>query len=110
MIARTHSKLLENIWLPNGPETVMVSLSSHVGPAHTKPQSTRPNARTAVCQGEGFPRFSEHSTVQASHAAQRSKRLAAMPLPPLRCVRGSDTDALVLILSGNGSIVKIRPR
>ena len=28
--------------------------------------------------------------VRAAHAAQRSKRLLAGPLTPLRCVRGSD--------------------
>jgi hypothetical protein len=82
MIARENRKLLENILLPNGPGAVIVSLSTHVCTALTRLHVTRTNARTAVYQGKGFPRF---PTV----AARRR---------------------MVLILSGKPSIVKIRPR
>src|SRR5437868_145303 len=32
-------------------------------------------------------------TIRAAHAAQRSKRVERLPLTPLRCVRGSDSNA-----------------
>ncbi len=40
MTVRSDSKLLEIIWLPNGSEAVMVSLSSRFCPARFKPRTT----------------------------------------------------------------------
>ena len=100
MTVRESSKLLENMWLPNGDEALIVSISTLVDIAATKPRHMRPNARTAVCQGEGFPRFSN----VPSHIAPGLPGVNSPGKP------GAMWDRRVLTLSRNRSVVKIRPR
>jgi hypothetical protein len=52
-----NSEQLENIWLPNRREKVMVSLSTRLCTARSRPPSKQPKVRMAVYKGEGFPRF-----------------------------------------------------
>lgn len=96
MSVRSDSKLLEIIWLPNGSEAVMVSLSSRFCPARFKPRTTRANARMVVCKGEGFPRFS-NCICRVGRACETH-------------LRSTHPTTLVLTLSRNRSVVKIRPR
>jgi hypothetical protein len=92
MSARKNSKLFENNRLQNGPNKVMVGLSFRSRIAIIRQRNTRTEARKAIDQGEGFPRCSTSSELRRNNTHQAFRRVGP------------------LTLSGNGSVVKIRPR
>jgi hypothetical protein len=96
MKARKNSELLENNWLQNGREEVMVSLSFPFCTAYSRQRNARAKARKAIYQGEGFPRFL--ASFASEPRTQRSgvSGRATLALIPLRCVRGSDGVAIDL--------------
>lgn len=72
MKARKNSELLENIWLPNGPEQVMVSLSTCFYSSHSRPPAKRRNARTVVyLRGKDSPVFQTPSPIDLEREPER---------------------------------------
>lgn len=76
MITQEHSKLLENIWLPNGPETVMVSLSCHrlPRPHHTALHATK-RQEGRLSGGRIPPFFERWYTVLAQNVSEEAPSL-----------------------------------
>lgn len=68
MTVPTFTKLLENKWLPNGSERVIVTLSSCSCISRSERRISGMVAWDAIHQGEGFPRFSKPCVVRAAHA------------------------------------------